>query len=235
MVRAAPRHSPGENRDVLEAAERAHGHLAEDREAEPVGFRPLPRERIEARDGAAQQRPHGKAEQDRVGQEDHDAAGVVEPLADVEAAYRDRGDGHHDASGEEQGGPAAGGEPVPRGAEHECEVGRDDKDDGADDDHGVDPEVPGDEEAGHLAEALSGPLIESAFQGHQAIEVDDDGGEGQVEREHGYEPEDYVGAAEFGGDTNPARTYDAEDLREDEVAESEFFAEFHFHGFIMMA
>jgi len=44
-----------------------------------------------------------------------------------------------------------------------------------------------------------------------------------------------VGAAEFGGDANPARTYDAEDLREDEVAESEFFTEFHFHGFIMMA
>ena len=62
------------------------------------------------------------------------------------------------AAGEDEGGPAAGRQPAPGGAEHVREVRRHDEDDGADYDHGIDPEVPGDEEAGHLAEALLWPI-----------------------------------------------------------------------------
>ena len=35
------------------------------------------------------QRPNGQRQQDRVGQQDHDAAGIVQPLADIEAAHGD--------------------------------------------------------------------------------------------------------------------------------------------------
>ena len=81
-----------------------------------------------------------------------------------------------------------------------------------------------------------GPLVEAAFERHQAIQVDHDGRQRQVEGEHRRQPEDYVGAAEFRRDAHPARTDDAEDLRQDEVAQSEFLAEsgFFFHGSIIM-
>ncbi len=210
--------------DIFEAAQGADGHLAEDGEAEEVGFGPLPGDGIEMMQGTAPQRPDGERQQNGVSQQDHDAAGVVQPFAEVESADGDQGDGGQHHSGDGEGGGLAAGHPGAGGPEHVRNVGGDLENDGAHAHYGVHPEVPGGEEAGHFAEAGFGPLIEAAFERHEAIEMDDDGGQGQVEHEHGREPEDHVGAAQFGGDADPGRADDAEHLGEHQVAESHFLA-----------
>ena len=112
----------GQNRHILETAERAHRHLPEDRQAEPVRFGQLPGKRLEARNGAAHQRPYRQPQQNHVGQQDHHAARVVQPLADIESAHRDGRDSGHHRAGQDEGRPAAGRQPRPPRAEHVSQV-----------------------------------------------------------------------------------------------------------------
>src|ERR1019366_4993721 len=67
-----------------------------------------PGQRLEARDGAAQQRPYRQPQQNYVGQQDHHAACVVQPLADVEAAHRRRRSGRASPSGSPPATPTRG-------------------------------------------------------------------------------------------------------------------------------
>ena len=122
------------------------------------------------------------------------------------------------------------------GPEHVSEVRGHHEDDGAHDDHGVHPQIPRDQEARHLAEPLLGPLVEPAFQRHQAIEVDHDRRQRHVKREHRRQPEDHVRAPQFRRNAHPARTDHAEHLRQHEVAQAQFLAEcgFFLHGSTMM-
>ena len=85
----------------------------------------------------------------------------------------------------------------------------------------VEPEVPRGHEAAEVAECGAGPDVEAAFERHLAVEVDDGDGHGQVEEDHGGDPGEGLGAAKSGGDADPGAADDAEDLREDEVAETE--------------
>ncbi len=84
----------------------------------------------------------------------------------------------------------------------------------------VGPEVPGGEEADAVAEGCAGPDVEAAFERHLAVEVEDGDRHGQVEERHGAEPDDGLRASEAGGDADPCAADDAEDLREDEVAQT---------------
>jgi hypothetical protein len=90
----------------------------------------------------------------------------------------------------------------------------------------IDPQVPGDQESGEVVKAEFGPLVEAAFERHEAVEVDDDHRERDVEQDHREQPEGDVRGAEFACDADPGESDDEEDLGEDEVAEAEFFFEF---------
>src|SRR5439155_15159034 len=111
------------DRDVFEAAEGAYSHLAEDRQAEPARLGSLPGDRIETRNVAAQQGPQRQPEQNGIRSQDHDAAGIVQPLTDIEAADGHHRDAYDHGAGERQGGGLARGQPSGRGAEHVSQVG----------------------------------------------------------------------------------------------------------------
>src|SRR5262249_22601844 len=138
----------GEDGNVFEAAEAAHGDLSEDGDAEPIELGQREGKGLEPGDGSMHQAPNGQGEQDGVGEHDEHAAGVVQPLADIEAVEGDENDAGHDAADEEQGGGSALGDPRPGAAKHVREVCGDDEDDAGGGGDGVDPEVPGDKKAG---------------------------------------------------------------------------------------
>ena len=90
----------------------------------------------------------------------------------------------------------------------------------------VQPQIPADQESDEIVEAELGPLIESAFERHFTVEVDDDSGERSVEKQKCEEPENDLRGAQLGRGSHPMRADDVEDLGEDQIREAEFFFEF---------
>ena len=87
------------------------------------------------------------------------------------------------------------------------------------------PEVPGDDEADRLVEAELGPLIEAALERHRAVEPHGDDRRRHVEQRDGDQPEDDVRRSLLRGDADPLQADDEEDLREDEIADGQLFAQ----------
>ena len=65
------------------------------------------------------------------------------------------------------------------------------------------PKVPGDDKAGELVEAELGPLVEAAFERHDAVKINNNGGDRQIEKKDGEEPISGLRWAEFGGGADP--------------------------------
>ena len=76
----------GEDGDVLEAAESAEEHLAEEGEGDQVELRELEGERLVVDGLVARDGPEGEHDERAVDDEDGDAADVVDPFAEFEAA-----------------------------------------------------------------------------------------------------------------------------------------------------
>jgi hypothetical protein len=72
-----------------------------------------------------------------------------------------------------------------------------------------------------LVETELGPLIQAAFERHQAIQVDHHRGRRQIEQHEGQQPEDDVRRSELSRDADPREPDDEEDLREGEIADAE--------------
>ena len=95
-----------------------------------------------------------------------DAADVVDPFADVQAADGSDGDDEDDEADDGERGGLVFRQPGGARADEVGELGGDGVEDGGDDGDAVDPEVPGGEEAGEVAEGAAGPDVEAAFEGH---------------------------------------------------------------------
>ena len=66
-----------------------------------------------------------------------------------------------------------------------------------------------------------GPDVETAFEWPDPVEANHRGRQGNVEDEHGGDPGQSLRAAETRGDPHPGTPNDAEDLRENQVAQSQ--------------
>src|SRR5439155_7808912 len=78
-----------------------------------------------------------------------------------------------------------------------------------------------DEKADELVEPELRPLVEAAFERHQAIQMGDDDGGWQIEEHDGQQPEDDVRRPQLGRNADPRQADDEEDLREREVGDAE--------------
>src|SRR6185503_21106782 len=63
---------------------------------------------------------------------------------------------------------------------------------------------------------------DSALQRHQAVEKNNDGRQRQIKCDYGEQPENGLVIAELGGPTDPNRANYKNDLRENEIEETEF-------------
>jgi hypothetical protein len=70
------------------------------------------------------------------------------------------------------------------------------------------------------------PLEETTFERQETVEVGDDESLGDEKGEDGEEPEDAMGSSGFGGSAEEFGDDDDEDLRESEIEDVEFAAEF---------
>ena len=99
-----------------------------------------------------------------------------------------------------------------RGDEHSAE--RDDGD-------RQQPEIPGHDESGELVEAELGPLIDAAFERHAAAQINDDGRLRNVEKQNREQPKEKMRLSELRRGADPARADNKENLRQNEIAETE--------------
>jgi hypothetical protein len=165
--------------------------------------------------------PERQQNEGGVDDEDGDSADVVDPLAEFEAAEGCGRDCEDEDCDDEERREVIFGEPGGAGADEVGELGGDGVEDGGGNGDAVEPEVPGGHKAPEISEGGAGPDVEATFEGHLAIEVDDGDGHGEIEEEHGGDPGEGLGAAKTSGDADPRAADHAEDLREDEVAETE--------------
>ena len=86
------------------------------------------------------------------------------------------------------------------------------------------PEIPRHDEAGEFVEAEFRPLIKSAFQRQNAIEVNDDGSDRQIKTNDGEQPVSGLRRAEFRRRAHPRSADDKDNLRQNEIAQPEFLA-----------
>jgi hypothetical protein len=73
---------------------------------------------------------------------------------------------------------------------------------------------------------VAGPFEETAFERQETVEMRDDESLRDEKRQDGEKPEDAVGASGFGGGPEKFGDDDDEDLREGEIEDVEFAAEF---------
>jgi hypothetical protein len=210
-----------EDGDVFETAESSEEHLAEEGEGDHVGCGELDGKRLVVEMQVLGECPERQQDEGCVDDEDGGAADVVDPLAEFEAADSYCCYGEDEGCDDGEAGEVVFGEPGGGGTDEVGELGGDGVEDGGGDGDAVDPEVPGGHEAAAISEGGASPDVEAALKGHLAVEVDDGDGHGEVEEEHGGDPGEGLGAAKTGGDADPGAADDAEDLREDEVAETE--------------
>ena len=150
------------------------------------------------------------------------SAEVVDPLSNAEPKDGNAGQRRYQNGCCTDDDGFAFGDPGGGGSEGVGEIGDGGESDFRHQDHGVDPEVPGHEESGEVAERGAGPLIKTALECAPAVEVNDDHRMRNVKENDAGEPEDYVGWAELGGITEIGESHDEQDLGEDEVAQAEF-------------
>src|SRR6202044_523722 len=99
--------------------------------------------------------------------------------------------------GEDQ--PAAGGDPCGGGTERiGYEAGRDETD-YRHVQHDEEPEIPRHQKASLIAESQARPLVQSAFERQEAIEMRDHHGQRDEEEDEGDQPEDDVRRSGLGG------------------------------------
>lgn len=211
----------GEDGDVFEAAESTEEHLAEKREHAQVVGRSGECEGRVVNGLVMRIRDQRKEDERGENDEDGDAADIVDPLAEFEAAQRGESDAGEHEENDGQGDDAVFGKPCSGGADEVGDFRRHGVEDGGDDRDAIDPEVPRGEEAAEVAEGLARPDIEAALEWHGAVEADDRCRHGDVEDKHGGDPGDGLRGAESASDADPGSADDAENLREDEIAEAE--------------
>jgi hypothetical protein len=214
----------GHDGDVLEAGGGEEG-LTDESVGGGVGFGEVELEGGEVDGEVVGVGPEGREDEQGEGGHHGSAGDVVDPFAEGEAL-----DGGEGEEGEEDGergedDEVVVGDPGGGGADHEGELAGELEEEKGDDDEAVSPDVPGGEEAEGVAEGAAGPDVEAAFEGHLAVEVIDGGSHGQVEGGEGEEPDEGLGVAEAGGETDPGAADDGEDLGEDEVAQRELARE----------
>jgi hypothetical protein len=154
-----------------------------------------------------------------------DAAGVLEPLADVETDdVEEHGNGKQGERDSDQEGAvlserrAARTEDVSRhGGRGEQEAGKIEE--------GVDPVSPSCDETMEGSECLARPDVEAAFLRKARRELVDDECAGDEEEESGEGPEADGGSAVVAGGGDPTRAEDGGDVEEQDIPEAHGFAE----------
>src|ERR1044071_2062930 len=113
--------------------------------------------------------------------------------------------------------------PIGAGANRVSDVLLDDQTNAGHHEDAEDPKIPRDEKCQKISEADLCPLIKSAFERREAIQVNDDGSEGQIESNNGDQPERHLRSAESCCKTDPDRAENKDDLREHKIAQAKFF------------
>ncbi len=169
----------------------------------------------------AGERPQRKQDESGKDDEDGDTAGVVDPLAKLQAAVSSEGDAgkHEDDDGQAE--QAILWQAARSRADEVGNLRWDGVEDGGGDGDAIDPEVPRSEETAEIAEGRTGPDVESPFEGHGAVEADDRCSHGYIKEQHGRNPDERLCPAESAGDAHPRGADDAEDLGEDQIAQAE--------------
>src|SRR5436305_867162 len=93
------------------------------------------------------------------------------------------------------------------------------------DQNAKDPKIPRDQECDEIAKADFGPLIKSAFERSEAVEVDNHGRQRQIESRDRDQPKGHLRSAERCRKAYPNCAEDENYLREDKVAQAKFFLE----------
>ena len=173
-------------------------------------------------------RPDGDDDEDGKGQVSADAAGVLQPLADVEAddVQPDGNEEKAERDCELEGSilseaGAAGAEDVGgHGGAGEQQAGEIED--------GVDPVGPAGDEAVEGTEGFFGPDVEAAFFREARRKLVDDESARNEKENGGEDPEADRGGAVVAGGGDPARAEDGGDVEEQHVPEAHGFAQLRF-------
>jgi len=206
---------------VFEAAERAEPHLGRDVEAQDRGDGHRRRQRVEFRERAVGDVQPRHDDQQAEGRQHQYAARLVHPFAETQAADRHEHERAEDQDVHERDDPVTTHQGRAFSRHEVVEVLRDLQADLRGVQDREQPQVPRDQEADQIVESQLRPLIQPAFERHRAIEMDDDGGRGQIEKHDRREPEQDVRGALFGGDANPRQADDEQHLRQREIRDTQ--------------
>ena len=181
-----------QHRHVLEPAQRAHGQLAEDVEAEQRECRHRDGKGVIGRQRSARHVDEWQRNQHDERQQQHRAASVVQPLRHAEADDReDHQRAEHERVRHQDERPVAH---HPGGARTNGvrKVRGDEQPERREEHDGEQPQIPRHQKRRQLAELDARPLIQAALERHSLREVDDHRRLRQVEQQHGGEPKHYL-------------------------------------------
>jgi len=214
----------GENGDVLEAAQRAERHFAEEVEIEHRERRNRHRERMVLGNRAALERHQWDEHKGAIRDELRGPAEGLHPFADAQAEHRECRNHHDQPHADHRRVPRGAREPGAARADEIGEIRRDHHAERRENEDRVRPEIPRRDESPEFTEGNRRPLIEPALERHQPVQVDHDGGLRKVEQRDGREPEHDVAGAELGRSADPSRTHHIHDLGENECRQAKLFA-----------
>ena len=177
-----------EDGDVFKAAQRAERHLAEDVKAENRGRGQRQFDRMIFRQLARGARNERQCDERAVSDQEQDGAGIVHPFAKAEPADGDEDQPGNQRAVERRDENATRRQPGRGGTDGVGKIGRDDEPGAGHDGDAEQPEIPRHDEAGEFVEAKFRPLVEAAFQRHEAIEINHHRRHREVEKENGEQP-----------------------------------------------
>ena len=168
-----------------------------------------------------------KRQQDQSGEgyHQHDPAGVVHPLAYTQTS--DRGDDHsqNQNAANERDEPLAASHPSGAGSERIRNIRRYYQTNARSNQNREHPKIPRDQERNEIAEGCFGPLVESALERQQAVEIDHYRCQREIERYDCQQPKNILCVTELCCPAHPDRTDYKDHLRENQIEEAEFFLE----------
>jgi hypothetical protein len=145
----------------------------------------------------------------------------MDPLTHLKSAKSRDGDArdHHEEDGKRR--RMILGKSCCGGANEVGKLARCGIEDGRSDGNPIHPQIPGRQKTAQVTVRTMGPDVETAFQWPDPVEANNRGGHRKVEDDHGGDPSESLGAAKARGDPHPRAANDAEDLRQNQVAESQ--------------
>ena len=131
-----------------------------------------------------------QANKGAVNQEHGERSDVVDPFAQRQAAEPDPAQTEYERATDQRHAPFAVRHPGSAFADGVGDIGCDKHPAKRNDRDGQQPEIPRNDETGELVQAEFGPLVKTALERHEPIQVNDDGCLRNVKKQNGEQPKE---------------------------------------------